>query len=109
MSTFSSPPDPEDIGAWRVLAVGAAPLAPRSLTISIAAILSDSRANSDVLLVLADALEEASVEASLDGLDTQARELHRLAELPRRIAPSRGQTVGQTNSPNRANLEMQHG
>ncbi len=89
---------PSDSRIWYERAHLAAPTTPAWIRHKVGFFLNHPRADSDVLLALADMLIEASETASLMGLQaTLAPELRRLADLPRRLAPFRAEdrrTIG---------------
>jgi len=82
------------IALWRARAMAAAPEAPYWLTTAVAAFLADERADSDAMLLLADALEDAARAAGAFGEAASARALHQLADVPRRWAPLRAAPDG---------------
>jgi plasmid stabilization system protein ParE len=87
--TVPEPDGPPGRDEWLALAVRAAPRAPSSLLICVSALLANPEASSDLLLLLADALEEAAKAAALSGRARLPQELRALADLPRMLAPFR--------------------
>ncbi len=65
------------------------PDAPGCLTTVLIQVLANPRMNPDALLGVADALEEARREASVDGRMMQAARLALLADMPRSLARMR--------------------
>lgn len=76
---------------WEMRIRATAPDAPPWLRTGLASFLANELVNSDGLLSLADALEEASVAATMP--DTR-QQLRRLADLPRQLAPYRAPAPG---------------
>ncbi|WP_428485984.1 hypothetical protein [Rhodopila sp.] len=80
---------PSDRGGWLAVAARIAPAVPGWLRAGVAALLCDPAADSDALLLLADALEEAAGVAEACGERVLCLQLRALAGLPRMRVPSR--------------------
>lgn len=65
------------------------PQAPAWFVVGLAVLLRNRNTDADMLLILADALEQARGEANIEGQVYAANGLARVADLVRRLAPHR--------------------
>ena len=79
---------PNDLRGWLDRARWDAPMTSPALHEVVARVCVNPASSSDALLILADALTEASHEVQYGSLERRA-ELRKLADLPRALAPTR--------------------
>lgn len=78
-----------DRSLWLTKAATIAPSVPLWLVSALAKVLANPAASSDGLLLMADALAEASDVCAIERGGVDPRHLDRLADLCRRVAPLR--------------------
>ncbi len=79
----------EAVDIWRIRVDHAGPMTPVWLRTFLAGALANPALDADLLLMLADALDEAARECQRLGWKSMQRDLRLLADLPRSQAPGR--------------------